>query len=118
MERACLSGGEYDGHPAPVCGRGGQDQGVGRGAVAARHGSLENRRVALFTPLKPMLATAETSPEAVAQRVGPELWIEDKFDGIRAQAHRSEERVAIFSRDLKEVSAQFPEVVEALRKLP
>lgn len=91
---------------------------VGALAQAARHGRLESLAVSLFRPVKPMLASAETDPAVVAQRVGPELWIEDKFDGIRAQAHRNGERVALFSRDLKEVTDQFPEVVEALRKLP
>jgi DNA ligase 1 len=91
---------------------------IGKIAVAARHGALENLQVVLFTPVKPMLATAETSAVAVSQRVGSELWIEDKFDGIRAQAHRSEERAALFSRDLKDISAQFPEVLHALRQLP
>lgn len=91
---------------------------IGKLAVAARHGRLEALQVALFHPLKPMLATAEASAEAIAQRVGNELWIEDKFDGIRAQAHRSEERAALYSRDLKDVSGQFPEVIAALRQLP
>lgn len=91
---------------------------VGELAVAARQGRLEALQVQPFTPLKPMLATAESSPEVMVQRVGAELWIEDKFDGIRAQAHRTEGRVALFSRDLKDVSAQFPEVVAALEQLP
>ncbi len=91
---------------------------IGRLAVAARRGGLEGLKVELFAPVKPMLATAEASAEAIAARLGLELWVEDKFDGIRAQAHRAEERVALFSRDLKDVSAQFPEVVDALRQLP
>ena len=91
---------------------------LGRVAVAARRGALAALEVALFTPLKPMLATAEASAEAIAARVGPELWIEDKFDGIRAQAHVSPERAALYSRDLKETTGSFPEVVDALRHLP
>lgn len=91
---------------------------LGKVAVAARHGRLEALTVTLFVPVKPMLATAESSPEAILQRIGPELWVEDKFDGIRAQAHRSDEGVVLFSRDLKDVSAQFPEVVAALSGLP
>jgi DNA ligase-1 len=91
---------------------------LGRVAAAARAGELAGLQVALFTPLKPMLATAESSPEVIERRVGAELWIEDKYDGIRAQAHRSDDRIALFSRDLKEISAQFPEVVEAMRMLP
>ncbi len=91
---------------------------LGRVAVAARHGGIESLQVTLFTPLKPMLATAESTADGIAARVGEELWIEDKLDGIRAQAHVSPDRVALFSRDLKEVTGQFPEVVEALRMLP
>src|SRR5262249_29488336 len=44
--------------------------------------------------------------------------VEDKFDGIRAHAHRSEERVALFSRTLDDVTAQFPEVAQALAAIP
>jgi DNA ligase-1 len=91
---------------------------IGKLAVAARHHGLESLQVRLFTPLKPMLATAESDPDAIVQRVGAELWIEDKFDGIRAQAHCGDGRVILYSRDLKDVSGQFPEVVEALEKLP
>jgi DNA ligase-1 len=91
---------------------------IGAVAVAARHDALASLQVRLFTPLKPMLATAETQASVIVARVGEELWIEDKFDGIRAQAHRDDTRIALYSRDLKEVSAQFPEVLEALGKLP
>jgi len=40
------------------------------------------------------------------------------FDGIRAQAHVAPGRVALYSRDLKEVTGQFPEVAAALEALP
>ena len=44
--------------------------------------------------------------------------MEDKFDGIRAHAHKSGSRVALFSRTLDDVTAQFPEVAVALALLP
>lgn len=91
---------------------------LGQIAVAAKHGRLDALTVELFVPLKPMLASPETQAEVVTQRMGAELWLEDKFDGIRAQAHKSDDRVVLFSRDLKNVSAQFPEVVAALAQLP
>jgi DNA ligase-1 len=43
--------------------------------------------------------------------------LEDKFDGIRAQLHRSSERVEIFSRDLRRITRQFPELAEQARNL-
>jgi len=91
---------------------------IGKLAVAARHHRLELLQVQLFTPLKPMLATPESEPEAIVQRVGAELWIEDKYDGIRAQVHRAADRVVLFSRDLKDISEQFPDAVAWLQQLP
>src|SRR6202008_1831047 len=35
-----------------------------------------------------------------------------KFDGIRAQLHRSADRVEIYSRDLRRITGQFPELVD------
>jgi DNA ligase-1 len=94
---------------------------LGRVAVGVKNGTLAGLAVELFSPVKPMLASAETTAEALLARMAREdqdLWIEDKLDGIRAQAHCSPERVALFSRDLKDISGQFPEVLQALRLLP
>src|SRR5204862_6884470 len=38
--------------------------------------------------------------------------LEDKFDGVRSQLHRSTQQVAIFSGDLQRITGQFPEVVD------
>ncbi|HKS30928.1 MAG TPA: MBL fold metallo-hydrolase RNA specificity domain-containing protein [Chthoniobacterales bacterium] len=43
------------------------------------------------------------------------VYVEDKFDGIRAQLHASRERAEIFSRDLKRITGQFPELAEQAR---
>ena len=43
------------------------------------------------------------------------VWVEDKFDGVRAQLHRSEDgRVEIYSRDLRQVTGQFEEIAKAV----
>src|SRR5207248_7016046 len=44
------------------------------------------------------------------------VFVEDKFDGIRAQVHRSRERVELYSRDLRRVTNQFPELAEQARQ--
>jgi DNA ligase-1 len=41
--------------------------------------------------------------------------VEDKFDGIRAQLHRNGQRVEIFSRDLRRITDQFPELATEAR---
>jgi len=73
-----------------------------------------------------MLATPEPTAEAVWKRfveardsaagsAGATVYVEDKFDGIRAQLHRSTRRVEIFSRDLRRITNQFPELAEQAR---
>ena len=44
--------------------------------------------------------------------------VEDKYDGIRAQAHCSGGEVRIFSRTRDEITESFPELPEALAGLP
>ncbi len=91
---------------------------VGRTAVLARDDRLRDAAMALFHPLKFMLASpAEDSAEIMA-RLGPTVWVEDKYDGIRAQLHRSGADVRLYSRDLHDISGQFPEVVAGARDLP
>ena len=46
----------------------------------------------------------------------PTIYVEDKFDGIRAQFHRGRGRVEIYSRDLRRVTDQFNELAEQGRK--
>src|SRR4029078_4660866 len=59
---------------------------------------------------------AQTENSA-AQEAETTVFVEDKFDGIRAQLHRNGDRVEIFSRDLKRITDQFPELAEQARKL-
>ena len=52
------------------------------------------------------------------RRVGEEAWIEDKYDGIRAQLHlEAGGRPRLFSRDLNDVTRSFPEIVDAAAAL-
>jgi DNA ligase-1 len=92
---------------------------IGRAAVLARHGRLAEAGLTLFQPLKCMLASPEPDADALWQRLGTtgSVWLEDKLDGIRAQIHCSPERAEIYSRDLKRVTATFPEIAAAARGL-
>ncbi|MDQ2969552.1 MAG: ATP-dependent DNA ligase [Acidobacteriota bacterium] len=90
---------------------------IGETAEAARAGRLDEIRFRLFHPIGFMLA----SPIADPAEVEPELSldaVEDKFDGIRAHAHKSGSRVMLFSRTLDDVTAQFPEIALALAAAP
>ncbi|MBZ5576014.1 MAG: ATP-dependent DNA ligase [Acidobacteriia bacterium] len=78
---------------------------------------LDRCDIQLFQPVQPMLAqTAEDVAAALAD-LG-EAALEYKFDGARVQVHRSSDRVAVFSRNLNDVTRAVPEIVEAVRALP
>jgi DNA ligase-1 len=84
---------------------------VGRTAVLAAEDRLDDARLALFHPLKFMLASPAEDAAEILNRLGPTVWVEDKYDGIRAQLHRAGDEVRLYSRDLHDVSSQFPEIV-------
>ena len=46
------------------------------------------------------------------------VWLEEKYDGIRCQVHKQGERVELYSRDLKRITAQFPELAKSIQFLP
>src|SRR5690606_22171821 len=70
----------------------------------------------VFHPLQFMLASPEPTAEAILARLGAPVWLEEKYDGIRAQLHKHEGRVEIYSRDLHRITDQFPELVAAARR--
>jgi DNA ligase-1 len=90
---------------------------IGRMAELARDDRLEEASLALFHPIKFMLASPAEDADEIVKRLGTPVWVEDKYDGIRAQLHRDGDDVRLYSRDLHDISGQFPEVVEGARGL-
>lgn len=90
---------------------------LGETALLAREDRLGEAAPRLFAPLRFMLASAVADAGDAVRRLGEDVWVEDKYDGIRCQLHRDATRVRLFSRDLKEISGQFPEVLEAAGSL-
>jgi DNA ligase 1 len=84
---------------------------VGRTAALARDGRLDDASLVLFHAITFMLASPAEDAAEIMARLGPTVWVEDKYDGIRAQLHRSGDDVRLYSRDLHDISGQFPEVV-------
>ena len=92
---------------------------LGLVAVMARNRRLHERTMRLFQPVKCMLASPEPDAASVRARFADAatLWIEPKFDGIRAQIHTNTKRTEIFTRDLKVVTSSFPEIARAASDL-
>jgi len=91
---------------------------IGETATRARRADLRDVSMRLFHPIKFMLATPAADLTDIARTMPEEFLVEDKFDGIRAQAHVANGRVAIYSRTMDEISHRFPELVDPLRSLP
>ncbi|MCH1502182.1 MAG: ATP-dependent DNA ligase [Verrucomicrobiales bacterium] len=89
---------------------------LGQTAVAAHAKTLNTLSLQPFTPVKCMLASPEPTAVAIWDRLGcesNEVWLEDKLDGIRAQFHCVDGRTELFSRDLRSLEGEFPEVIQA-----
>src|SRR5262249_22228747 len=91
---------------------------LGAVALDARRGRLEPARFTYFTPVDPMLAQPAADGADAVQRLGTPLWVEDKYDGVRCQLHKFDATVRLFSRDRRELTVQFPEVVAAFAPAP
>ena len=93
---------------------------IGPAAHAALTGgadALAAVRLVPGRPVQPMLAsTAGSAREAVAD-IGLAA-VEWKLDGARVQAHRSGGDVALFTRNLNDITERLAGVVEVVRALP
>jgi ATP-dependent DNA ligase I len=86
---------------------------IGETLRLAAKGRLSEARIKLFHPLGFMLASpAETAEQALSYFANAH--VEDKYDGIRAQAHISGQQVRIFSRTRDDITESFPELPNAL----
>lgn len=84
--------------------------------LASQH-RLGEARMRLFHPIGFMLASpVESSDEAFD--FFHNARVEDKYDGIRAQAHVSGGQVKIFSRTRDDITESFPELAPWLAALP
>ncbi len=90
---------------------------IGETATRARAGELRDISMRLFHPIKFMLATPAADLTDIARTMPEAFLVEDKFDGIRAQAHVEAGRVAIYSRTMDEITHRFPELIGPLESL-
>jgi DNA ligase-1 len=90
---------------------------IGETLKLALAGKLGDAKMRLFHPLGFMLASpAESAEEALSYF--DEAAVEDKYDGIRAQAHCAGGEVRIFSRTRDDITESFPELPSVLAGLP
>ncbi len=90
---------------------------VAAAALTRAEAGLAEFSLQLFQPLRPMLAgTAEGAADALSRLQRAAL--EYKLDGARVQVHKSGDDVRVYSRQLNDVTAAVPEIVEWAARWP
>lgn len=90
---------------------------VARAAGGGGDAAVRALRLKVGRPLRPMLAATSADVSGALADLGL-VSIEWKLDGARVQVHRDGADVAIFTRNLNDVTARLPEVVALVRALP
>jgi DNA ligase 1 len=85
-----------------------------RRALEGGEVALADVRLEVLRPVQPMLAASAASVADALEATGAAS-VEWKLDGARIQVHRHGDDVRVFTRNLNDVTARVPEVVEAVR---
>jgi len=92
---------------------------LGRVAKTVAEKGLEGVKkfeISVGNPIRPMLCERLSSPEEILEKLGGKCIAEYKYDGERIQAHKKGDEVTLFSRRLENISDQYPDAVELLKK--
>ncbi len=96
---------------------------IGETALLARAQKLGDAQLRPMVPVKCMLAAplerdpGDDRPLFAKIPFASPVWLEPKYDGIRAQLHKLGDEVSLFSRDLRSLDEEFPELLVSARKL-
>jgi DNA ligase-1 len=92
---------------------------LGRVARVVAEKGLEGIKkfeVLVGEPIRPMLAERLSTPEEILEKLGGKCIAEYKYDGERIQAHKKGNEVVLFSRRLENISDQYPDAIELIKK--
>jgi len=77
---------------------------------------LDKISLEIGKPIKAMLAQKTNTIKEGFEALGKPCAIEYKYDGFRLIIHKKEDQVYLFTRSLENVTKQFPEVIEYVKK--
>jgi DNA ligase-1 len=85
--------------------------------IAKKNGTngLKKVRVQLGKPIQVMLGEKAESIESVIKDFG-KVAVEYKYDGVRCQIQKKNDKVWVYTRRLEDVTKQFPDIVEFCKK--
>jgi len=78
--------------------------------------SIKRFEVSLGEPIRPMLAERLGSPTEILEKLGGKCIAEYKYDGERIQTHKKGDQIILFSRRLEDITDQYPDGGELIRK--
>ncbi len=78
--------------------------------------AVKKMQVMVFEPIRPMLAERLASPEEILEKFNGKCGVEYKYDGERVQAHKKGDKVTLYSRRLENISNQYPDAVDLIKK--
>lgn len=84
----------------------------------ATHGmrEIESFKITVGIPIRPMLAERLPDATQILEKMNGRAAAEYKYDGLRIQAHISSKGIALFSRRLENITDQFPDIQEQLKR--
>lgn len=75
---------------------------------------VEDLDVMFGRPIRSQLCERITDPKAIMDKFGGEAHIQYKYDGFRVQIHKNGRLVRLFSRNLEETTAMFPDIIRGV----
>ncbi|MBW2996261.1 ATP-dependent DNA ligase [Candidatus Woesearchaeota archaeon] len=84
-------------------------------AEKAKQGKIKTISLKIGIPIKAMLGPKEADAKAALERVGSPCQAEYKYDGFRIQVHKDNNKITLFTRNLENVTKQFPDVVKYVK---
>jgi len=78
--------------------------------------ALEAFHLQVMQPVQPMLASTAADTDAALEGAGPAI-VDAKIDGARVQVHRSAQSVGVYTRSLRDITQDVPDIVALVRGL-
>lgn len=88
----------------------------GEVAILAKEDKLHRVSLRVGRPVKLMLAVLVKSVQEGFEGVGKPAMFEFKYDGFRLELHKDKKGIKLFTRRMEDVTKQFPDVVEDVKK--
>ena len=86
---------------------------ISKVVLLAKRNLLHTTLIKPLTPISYMLADVMLTAEEIINYYKKPLICEFKYDGIRAQMHKSGQQIRLFSRNLSDITNAFPELANA-----